>query len=225
MSKSWVLRVGRLFGALFVSAAMFGAPVSALTAASPAHAALGDGEIADEVAAEAQAEVDGHIVEKPGIKVILATLVNFLIFAFIVAKLGGPAANKAMAARREALLAEIEEASRLHREAQEQLDIYMAKLNAFDQEREALLDEFRSVGERERDKLVADAEVEAKRIIEDAKQRGEREAAAAERSIETQLLDRAMSYATADIERQVNPMVHNRLVDRSIESFKSLKAS
>lgn len=230
MVRSPLIRLGSALGTCLVSAAMMLAPAAVLGHATHgyaavAHAAIADGEIADAVSEELQAEASGHEVEKPSTYTIIATLVNFLIFAFIVAKFGGPAANKAMKARREALVAEMEAASAQQREAQEQLDAYIAKLQAFDQEREALMEEFRAVGERERDKLIADAEVEAKRIVEDAKQRGEREAAAAERSVESQLLDKAMAYAASDIERQVNPMVHNRLVDRSIERFKSLKAS
>ena len=39
------------------------------------------------------------------------------------------------------------------------------------------------------------------------------------------LVDRAMELAVADLQRQVNPMLQNRLIDRSIDNFKAMKAT
>lgn len=163
--------------------------------------------------------------EPPSIYTIIATIVNFSIFAFIVAKYAGGVFNKNMAARRTQLLNDIEEASRLRREAEEQLAAYQAKLDAFDVERETLITEFREIGERERDRLVAEGQAEADRIVSDARALGDREATSAARGIETKLVDKAMDLAVADVQRQLNPMLQNRLIERSIDSFKSLKAN
>lgn len=215
-------RIGRILLAVSVGAMLVAGPVAWIAPSAMAeHAAL---------SAQAQEELEGATgeptpVELPDKFVIIATLVNFLIFAFIVGKFGGPAFNRAMAERRETILRDMEEAARLRKEAEAELAAYLQKLEAFDQEREELLSEFRSIGEKESEQLIEDAKEEAARIVEDAERMASREESHAERGIEARLVDRAMELATADIERQVNPMVQNRLVERSIDSFKSLKAS
>lgn len=217
-----VRRLKRVLAAVSLGAMLVVGPAAMFaTPAMADHAELGE-QAREELQSVAG---DDAPIAPPDMFVILATLVNFFIFAFIIAKFGGPAFNRAMASRREAILSEMEEAARLRKEAEAELAVYIEKLEAFDRERDALLEEFRALGERERTQLIDDAKEEAQRIVDDAARMADREAAHAERGIEARLVDRAMELATADIERQVNPMVQNRLVERSIDSFKSLKAS
>lgn len=208
----WIRRSGLAISTLWVVASTLLTPVAAFA------------ETVDAGLVEAALDPYVH-PETPNLVLIIATIVNFSIFAFIIIKFAGPAFNKNMVARRENLLAEIEEASRLRREAEEQLAAYQAKLDAFDAERTTLIEEFRELGERERDRLVAEGKDEAARIVADAKALGEREALSAERGIEAKLVDKAMDLAVADVQRQINPMLQNRLIERSIDSFKSLKAN
>lgn len=216
-------RRGRRFlSALLMASVLVSAPLAAF--------AQGDAILAEagqDVPVGHGEEIDGQHVatERPTTVNIAATLINFAIFAGIIIFVAGPKLTAAMQARRQSVLDGIEEASRLRREAEEQLAAYQAKLTAFDQEREALIAEFREIGERERDRIIADAELEAKRITSDARSLGEREELSAARGVETRLIDRAMDLAVADVQRQANPMVHNRLIERSIDSFKSLKAN
>lgn len=218
-------RLSRYITAISLSAALVAGPLTMI--AAPALADEGEmlsAQTSEELA-EAAGESAGAGIETPSTTAIIATLLNFAIFAFIVAKFGGPAFNRAMAERRENLLKEMEEAVRLRKEAEAELAVYLQKLEAFDQERDALMDKFRTLGENERDQLVDEAVTEAARIIEDATRMATREKNKAQRDVEGRLVDRALALAAADIERQVNPMVQNRLVERSIDSFKSLKAS
>src|SRR5690625_4456201 len=217
-----VRRMRRTLAAVSLGLMLVAGPAAMFAPSAMAdHAELGE-QARGELERAAGEEV---AIEPPNKYVIIATLVNFFIFAFIVAKFGGPAFNRAMAERRETILKDMEEAARLRKEAEAELAVYIEKLEAFDRERETLLAAFRTLGERERDQLIEDAKHEAARIVEDAERMADREASHAERGLEARLIDRAMELATADIERQVNPMVQNRLVERSIDSFKSLKAS
>lgn len=218
-------RLSRCIISISLGAALVAGPLTMI--ATPAFADAGEvlGDQAEAELAGATGESEAAVIEPPSTTAIIATLLNFAIFAFIVAKFGGPAFNRAMAERREKLLNEMEEAVRLRKEAEAELAVYMAKLEAFEQEREELMEKFRTLGENERDQLVDEAVTEAARIIEDATRMATREKNQAQRDVEGRLVDRALELAVADIERQVNPMVQNRLVERSIDSFKSLKAS
>lgn len=230
MNLAMMRRAGFTLSALWVAGSLLLAPVAALAdmpSPSSPETAVHDSLGMPDIPHGASEDAEGHHVptEAPSIYTIIATIVNFSIFVFIIAKFGGGAINQGMAARREKLLSDIEEASRLRREAEEQLAAYQAKLDAFDQERAKLLAEFREVGERERERLIREGEAEAKSIVEDARGLGDREEMSAARGIEAKLVDRAMELAVADLQRQVNPMLQNRLIDRSIDNFKSLKAN
>ena len=230
MKRTLMRRVGIALSAFWLSSAILIAPVAALAeVASTSSVEFGDPSAlgTPDVPHGAGEGAGGEHVraDAPSKYTIIATIVNFAIFAFIIVKFAGGAFNKNMAARREKLLADIEEASRLRREAEELLASYQAKLDAFDEERASLLAEFREIGSRERDRLITEAEAEAASIVEDARNLGEREELSAAKGIEMKLVDRAMELAVADLQRQVNPMLQNRLIDRSIDNFKAMKAT
>lgn len=230
MKRTFMRRVSIALSGLWLSSALLIAPVAALADSASAEVVdFGDPQAlgTPDVPHGASINADGVEVasDAPDKYTIIATIVNFAIFAFIIVKFAGGAFNKNMAARREKLLSEIEEASRLRVEAEELLASYQAKLDALDEEREGLLAEFRDIGGRERDRLIKEAEAEATAIVSDAQGLGEREEASAARGIEAKLIDRAMELAVADLKRQVNPMLQNRLIDRSIDNFKALKAT
>lgn len=222
MNLATFRRHRRFLSALLVATVLASAPLIALAEGEAILAEAGQ-----DVPVGHGDEIDGaHVAtELPSMVNIAATLINFALFAGIIIVVAGPKLTAAMQARRQGVLDGIDEASRLRREAEAQVAAYQAKLDAFDQERAALLAEFREIGERERDRLISDATIEAARITSDAQALGEREERSAARGVETRLIDRAMDLAVADVQRQVNPMVQNRLIERSIDSFKSLKAN
>lgn len=154
---------------------------------------------------------------------IIATLVNFTLFALIIVWAIKNKITPAMQARRDAFQAQANESARLRAEAEALVASYQAKLDAFDQERAQLLDEFRAIGEKERERIIAEANGDAERILADARQLAEREERHAERGIEAKLVERAIDLAVQELQKQANPMVQNRLIERSIDSFKNLK--
>lgn len=159
----------------------------------------------------------------PSTVTIIATIVNFTLFALIIIWAIKNKITPAMQARRDAFQAQANESARLRAEAEALVASYQAKLDAFDQERSQLLDEFRAIGEKERERIIAEANGDAERILSDARQLAEREERHAERGIEAKLVERAIDLAVQELQKQANPMVQNRLIERSIDSFKTLK--
>lgn len=230
MKRTFMRRVSLALSALWLVSALLVIPITAV-ADSPSTSSVGFGDPVnlgspDVPYGAGEGEPGEHVpTDAPSKYTIIGTIVNFAIFAFIIVKFGFGAFNTNLAARREKLLADIDEGARLRREAEEQLAAYQAKLDAFDEERAAILAEFRQIGERERDRLISEAQAEAASIVSDARGLGEREELSAAKGIETKLVDRALELAVADLRRQVNPMQQNRLIDRSIDNFKSMKAN
>lgn len=160
---------------------------------------------------------------EPTVPQMIAIVLNFAIFIWLIVKFGGPAIQDYFKNRRASIADAIEESERLRAEAESKLEEYSARLEKFDKEREELLDEFRDIGQREKERLIAEGKEQAERIREDAKAQAAREARNARGDMESQLLDRAVDMATEEIERRLNPLMHDRLIDRSIDSFKSLE--
>lgn len=161
--------------------------------------------------------------EAPNTTTIIATLVNFTLFAALVGYVIATKISPSMAARRAEFEAQANESARLRAEAEALVASYQAKLDSFDEERASLVAEFRAIGEKERDRIVSEANDEAERILSDARQLAEREERHAERGIESKLVERAIDLAVEELQKQANPMVQNRLIERSIDSFKNLK--
>ncbi len=97
----------------------------------------------------------------------------------------------------------------------------MTKIDNFDSEREAILAEFRELGDSERRKIVGDAEAEAAKIVRDAEQTAERELAQARESLRSTLVGSALGKAQSQLSAQMTPVTHAQLIDDGIEALAS----
>jgi len=150
-----------------------------------------------------------------------ASIVNFIIYVGAIAFLGGKMINGFYADRRGELLKNIE-ASKAQREAAEaELAEHMARLEAFDAERTALLAEFRELGERERERIVADARDAAEKMKADAALTASVEARRATADIEARLIDRALAGAKAELEKRLDAGARASLIDAGIDAVRT----
>lgn len=159
----------------------------------------------------------------PSTMEIVFVLLNFAVFVFLIVKFGGPSIQAYYKNRRASIADAIEESRALRERAEQKLQEYSSKLDAFDREREQLLAEFRQFGAQEKERIIAEAEVQADRIREDAKIQAAQDARRARVALEGQLVDRAIDTATVEIQRRLNPLMQDRLIDRSIDQLKSLE--
>lgn len=224
MNRSTTMR--RALSALLLLTLLFGAALA--LADSPAgeaieatHEALdGHGHADDQGHDGAHGESHG-----PSTVLIIATLVNFFAFAGLIAFFTRKPINAYFARRREEIVANIAASKALQDEAEAQLNEYQEKLEQLDREREKVLEEFRAIGKAEAERLVSEAKASAERIREDARKLAEQEGRAARAGIEAQMVDRALELATEELNRRINPMVQNKLIEQSIERFKSMNAN
>lgn len=224
MNRSTTMR--RALSALLLLTLLFSAALA--LADSPAgeaieatHEALDEHGHADDHGHDG-AHGDSH---GPSTVLIIATLVNFFAFAGLIAFFTRKPINAYFARRREEIVANIAASKALQDEAEAQLNEYQEKLEQLDREREKVLEEFRAIGKAEAERLVSEAKASAERIREDARKLAEQEARAARAGIEAQMVDRALELATEELNRRINPMVQNKLIEQSIERFKSMNAN
>jgi F-type H+-transporting ATPase subunit b len=151
-----------------------------------------------------------------------ASWVNFVIFLLILWKFALPPIQKFFAERREALLANLNEAKRLREEAAAKLSEYESKLDALDVEREALLAEYKVQGERERDRIVEDAKRQVEKLRGDAELIIAQEVKKATAMLEAQAVEQAVDIARERVQKKLAVSGQDKLVTRYVEDLKKL---
>lgn len=102
-------------------------------------------------------------------------LLNFAVFAGIMFKLGGKPLIQFVADRHERIKSELNEAGRLHREAQARLDELKQRLSGLDNEVAEIVTTVRREAEDEKARILAAATQQAERIEKEAERQIEAE--------------------------------------------------
>lgn len=152
-----------------------------------------------------------------------ASMVNFAIFMGVLVWFAGPKIQGYFATRADSLRSNIEEAKKLRIEAQKKLDEYSARLEKLDDEREALMHEYHKQGEREKERLVADATRQVEKLRIDAELIIQQEVRKAIAGIERQAVDLAVNLARTSLTSKLDERTQNKLVDAYVDDLKSLE--
>lgn len=139
--------------------------------------------------------------------------INMALLIGIAVYAGRKAFQQYLADRKTMLSRELEEAKRLHTEAKALVTDYKAKLDAFDEERSQLLEEYEALGKSERDQIVADAEAQAAKIREDAEATVAQEIAQAKATLEAEVLSLAAEMAEDIMRERLDAKRQDALVD------------
>lgn len=151
-------------------------------------------------------------------------LFNFAIFLGILVYFAGPKIQGYFAERRHTLIANLDAARELREQAQAKLDEYGGRLAALDEERRALLAEYHAQGEREKERIIADAKRQVERMKSDAELILQQEVRRAVATIEQQAVDQALEMATTTVRERMDEKKQNVLVDRYVQELKSMQA-
>lgn len=152
-----------------------------------------------------------------------ASLVNVAIFLGILVYFAGPKVQQFFRDRTTTLTADINEAKKLRAEAQEKLAEYQARLDSLDSERQELLDDYHKQGEREKDRLVADAKRQVEKMRADAELMIQQEVRKAVASIERQAVDIAVGMSEKALRTKLDASTQNVLVSEYVDDLKSMQ--
>lgn len=155
----------------------------------------------------------------PDWKELGSQTVNFFVYLALIVMLAKKPALAFFQARREGVTAAIDASERAMRDAHARLEETKRKMDAFDAEREAILAEFRHLGESERRRIVAAAEVDAAKIVRDAEQAAERELKLARAALETRMVDQALSQAKRELASELTTSRQSQLIDNGIAAL------
>ena len=155
----------------------------------------------------------------PSITEVIFPALNFLIYAFIIIKFALPPVRSFLKNRRDEVVATMAQASAKKAAAQALVDEYKAKLAALDQQVRSLQATLRDEGERDKAKLVGEANAMAVKIKADASILADQEVKMARQKIREDMAIQAEATARALLQRNLSVDDQNRLADEFIQSI------
>jgi F-type H+-transporting ATPase subunit b len=162
------------------------------------------------------AEAEHHA---PSITQILFPLGNFLIYAYIIKRFALPVVRDFLRSRRAEILTSIESAAESKKQAAAVVTGYQAKLAGIQREVDAIQAELRADGEREKSKLIAEAESLAAKIKDDAVFLADQEVKTARQKIRYDMAIQAESSARELLRRHLSAGDQDRLAEDFIQTI------
>jgi F-type H+-transporting ATPase subunit b len=143
-------------------------------------------------------------------------LVNFGVFLYLLSRILWRPIKAGIVSRHDQIKGELDEATRLRKQAEAQLAEYAQKVKNVDQEVDALLAQLRTEAEGERARIVAAAETEARRLKAEADHQIKLEIARARAELQRETVEAALKAAEELLVRNVNAADQQKLAERYV---------
>ncbi len=151
-------------------------------------------------------------------------IVDFVVLVGILWYYGRGPAKRFLADRRAGVEREITDASEVKRAAEERLAKYQQQLDAFDEERMKLREDFARDGERERQRIKAATNAALERLEADVERTVAQEARQAQKDLQAAVAARAVELAEERVRAQLTPATQRKLIKQYLADFERLAA-
>ncbi|MGH7873029.1 MAG: hypothetical protein ACREQO_12515 [Candidatus Binatia bacterium] len=155
----------------------------------------------------------------PPISDVIFPALNFLIYVFIIVKFALPVVRSFLRSRRDEVLGAITQASAKKQQAEALVRDYKARLAGVDQATQAIQGALREEGERERDKLLSEAQSLAVKIKDDAQFLAQQEVKMARQKIREEMANHAEATARKLVQSNLTAADQGRLVQDFIQDI------
>ena len=155
----------------------------------------------------------------PSIHDLWFPLGNFLIYAFILVKFALPWVRDFLKTRRDEVVSAITQAAAKKQAAEALVCDYKIKLSGLDNEIQNIQAVLRDEGEREKARLVSEAEALATKIKEDAAFLAEQEVKVARQQLRQEMANQAEATARAWMETNLSAADQNRLAEEFTQNI------
>jgi F-type H+-transporting ATPase subunit b len=146
-------------------------------------------------------------------------ILNFVVLVWLVVRFGRKPLQAYLRDRHSTIRRELEEAARLHKEAEGKLAAIDGKLRDLDREIAGIKEAVARDADEERQRIIANAEAEAQRIVQMTEEQLKRELRNAQRRLEVEAVDSAIRAAEKLIRQSLTDDDRKRLND---EYYKQL---
>jgi F-type H+-transporting ATPase subunit b len=155
----------------------------------------------------------------PSINDIWYPLGNFLIYAFILVKFALPLVRDFLKSRREEVVSTIAQASAKKQAAEAFVSDYNAKIAGLDKQIQTMQAMLRDEGEKEKARLVSEAQMLAVKIQDDAQFLADQEVKIARQQLRQEMANQAETAARELLQRHLSAADQNRLAQEFIQSI------
>ena len=170
-------------------------------------------------AANAWASAAGAEHHTPSIGEVVLPAINFLIYAGVLYYFALPLVRSFLRARRDEVVATIAQASAKKQQAEALVKEYRAKLAAAGDEVQSIQVSVREEAEKERAKLLREAQALAVKIRDDARFLAEREVGIAREKIREEIANQAETTARELVQKNILPADQGRLAQEFIRQI------
>jgi F-type H+-transporting ATPase subunit b len=165
-----------------------------------------------------------HVEEHaPSVTQLIFPLINFLIFLYLVKRFALPPVRDYFRSRREEILSAVEGAGEGKRAVEVKVRDYQGRLSRLASEATQIQQALRGEGEREKAKLLAEAEDLAAKVKADAGFLAEQEVKMARREIRAEIARLAQEAAQKALERHLTPADQRRLVEEFLGDLRGVR--
>jgi F-type H+-transporting ATPase subunit b len=173
----------------------------------------------DRFAKEKEAQKEGH-----GTPVIpyVYLLINALILYGMYYYLGKKPISEGLQSRRDTIAKELDEATKIKEEAAAKLEEYTERLDKLDAELDRLKAELTLAGEKDRDRIVKEAEEKAARMKKDAQFLLDQEMKQLRIDLQKYAVEAAMRAAEQAIKTKISSQDHDRVADEYVANIGKL---
>jgi F-type H+-transporting ATPase subunit b len=168
-------------------------------------------------AANAWASAAGAEHHAPTIGEVVLPAINFIIYAAVIYYFALPVVRNLLRSRREEIVTTIAQASAKKQHAEALVSEYRGKIAHVDQEVQAIQASRRADAERERAKMLNDAEAMAVKLREDARFLADREVSSAREKLREELAAQADAMARELVRRNISAADQGRLAQEFIQ--------
>ena len=154
-----------------------------------------------------------------------AAIANFAVYIWLMVRYGAAPLKAHFEGRRAKIASAIEEAKAASERAEVALRAAKEQHAGLEAVRARILSDSETIAVTDAAKVVAAAEVSAAKMITDAAQLLEQEAAAAEAKYRHRLVEAAMAQAREELSRGLTPEIQHRLIDAGIDRLSKQSGS
>lgn len=170
--------------------------------------------------ASAAPGAEGHA---PSMMSLIFPVINFLIFVFLIYRFVLPPARRYFVSRRDEILAAVRSAHESKENADSALRSYRDRLAYADDETKTLLETLRAEGDREKAKILREAEEFAANIRADADFVSQQEIKVARQQIREEIARIAQGAAENAIRANLRAADQERLVEQFLQSIEGVR--
>ena len=159
----------------------------------------------------------GEELQGPSINQIWFPLANFLIFAFLIKIYGLPLLRNYLRSRRSEVLDAVKTAAAHKQRAEAVVQDYEARLARLNEESNSILEALRAEAEREKSKLLSEADALAAKVRNDARFLADQEIKVAKQQVRQHMAETAKRKAAELVRRHISAADQTRLVEDFIQ--------